>query len=780
MIRKTVVIATPSTCLLVMLLGLGTGSLAAQDATPSGDEAQRSESMVLEEVTVTAQRRAESLQEVPISVSALSGETMSEIRATTLESLQGYVPNLQVHSFANVSHGSAYNIRGMGVVEPDPNAGTTVVIVEDDVPQFFNMISFLDTFDIDRVEVLRGPQGTLFGANATGGVIQVLNKAPAHENSMKAEIGIGNYNLVDVNAAMNFSLVEDRLAARVTAMHQGRDGFVTNIVNGDDMGGRDRSAVRLQLLFEPSDTFEARLIASYARHRDGVQDTISGSLPGEITYVPPGTVFPSDDFDGGSVYPMYQQPCLPNQRCKAPDKYLSANSHVDGISDMDTHAATLHMTWDVPIGQVISITGYKDFDLHDVNDQDYTPAFLDDTERLTTGEQFSQEVRMDMDFSDAISATFGAFYAEYSYDHFQDFRVGWVPGFRQLTEYGGSTKNYAVYGQMYFELSDRLRLQAGIRHTWEKQDFATEVYNFIDTRGTWAPHQGLVNNRTPSPYEIFLGSVPVTDDESWENWGGKLGVQYDVNDTSMLYGYYARAVKSGGFVGRIVIPQDAGPFNEEFVDTWEVGLKMEFLDSSLRLNMAAFYNDYKDMQLANIYFTEDEFGNIVNGNTIVNAASAKTKGIEIDMLWALTDSLRLNAAIGTLDATYKEFIFGADQLDLSGDDLQNAPKLTANAGLEYLGRINDFEIRSNAQYRYVAKKYNGTIVNTIRSEIQPTHFVDLYLTIKPIQSNWTLGFWAKNIMDNRYLSNSFVAAGVVGLIDYQDPRTYGVTLSMDF
>ena len=734
----------------------------------------------LEEVIVTAQKRVESLQDVPISVSALSGDQMDRMHATTLESLQGYIPNLQVHSFANVSHGSAFNIRGMGVIEPDPNGGTTVVIVEDGVPQFFNMTSFLDTFDTERVEVLRGPQGTLFGANATGGVIQVVNVAPSGELGAKVDIGIGNYDLTEMKAAVEFPIT-DQLSARVTATSEDREGYVTNIVDGSTLGSRDRSGIRGQLAFDNDNGFTARLIASVVRHRDGPQDTVSGSLPGEITYVAPVTEFPSEGQPNASFAPMYQQPCVQaNVRCEAPDKYLSANSDINGVSDMDTHAATLHMSWETGFGDVTSITGFKDFELHDLNDQDFTPAFVDDTDRLTTGEQFSQELRLNMDLSDKFTLMVGGFYADYSYDHYQDFRIGWVPGFRQLTEYGGSTETYSFFAQTYFDLSDRLRLQAGLRYTSEEQDFYTTVSNFFGTRGYAEEFQGEGSNRTPGTYEVFVGDVPVKKGESWNNVGGKLGLDFQVNEDVMVYGSYARGFKSGGFVGRIVIPEDSGPFDEEYVDTYEVGIKTELLDRSLRLNVAAFFNQYDDMQLANIYFTEDALGNTVNGNTILNAANAETSGMELDILWMPTDNLRINAALGLLDAEYKEFLYGADQIDLSGQVLQNAPETTANLGLQYTAQIQHLELSTSIQYKYVSKKWDGNIVNSPRSEVQPTNLVDVNVDLSDPNSNWSLGIWAMNITDERYISNSFVAAGVVGLVDYQPPRTYGMTLSLRF
>jgi iron complex outermembrane receptor protein len=751
---------------------------------------------LMEEIVVTATKREESIQEVPISVAAVTGQRMDDMHATTLEALQGTIPNVQIQSFANVPHGAVFNIRGMGVIEPDPYGGTTVVVVEDGVPQYFNMTALLDTYDIQRVEVLRGPQGTLFGANSTGGVVQVINEAPTGETGAKLEASYGNYDLIELRGAVEFPVVADVLAARISGSHQSRDGFVTNIVNNQDMGSRDRSAVRVQLAFTPNDAFDARLIGAYSRHRDGGQDSAIGNIPGEALYVPAGTTFPSDAYpDTVARQPMYASPCAPGERCKAPSKYLSANSSVPDVSDMDTYSATLLMNWSTDIGEFTSITGFKDFELHDFHDQDWTPVFLDDTERLTSGSQFTQELRGVFQISDNFELMLGGFYATYEWKHFQDFRIQFAAdGLRQLTQNDSDTDSYSAFAQAYLDITDRLRLRAGLRYTHEETKFDSVISTFIDTRGA-ADLRGKGLNDQAGPYEILLGVLDPSQtnvcdfkrcSESWSNVGGKVGLEFDLDDGAMMYGYYARGFKSGGFVGRIGVVQDIGPYDEEYVDTVEVGIKSDWLDNRLRLNVAAFHNWYDDIQLASIYFTEDEFGNTINGNSILNAAKAKTKGFEVDAIALPMENLAVNVSFGYLDAKYEEFPFvdpadttGNTIIDLSGETLQNAPKWTASTGVEFAFQAGMFEIISNVQYRYVGKKFNTNLQNTPRSEIQPTHFVDLNVHLTPDEGNWSVGFWARNLTDERYISSVFDAPGVIGLIDYQDPRTYGVTVRLE-
>ena len=228
---------------------------------------------------------------MPVAVTAVSGERLDALGAVTIQGMRGYIPNVQIQNFSNTPHGAVFNIRGMGVIEPDPYGGTTVVVTQDEVPQFFNMVSLLDTYDIERVEVLRGAQGTLFGANSTGGVIQAVSRRPqTDERSFDAYASYGNYDRVDVRGAINLPLIQDELALRVALSHHQRDGFITNVVDDKPIGDKDRTALRMSLLWEGSDRFDLTLIGEYSAHRDGTPHNINGSVPGEALHVPEGTI----------------------------------------------------------------------------------------------------------------------------------------------------------------------------------------------------------------------------------------------------------------------------------------------------------------------------------------------------------------------------------------------------------------------------------------------------------------------------------------------------------
>ena len=727
----------------------------------------------LDEIVVTAQKRAENLQSVPIAVSAMTGEGVERLQAVSLQGLQGAVPSIQIGTFSNTPNTAVFSIRGIGVIDPDPYAGNTVSIVVDGVPQYFSFGALLDLFDVDRVEVLRGPQGTLFGANTTGGVVNVITRQPTGEFGGRAEVTVGNWNRLDVKAAVDFPIVEDVLAGKLAVVHHGRDGWITNVVDGTDMGSRNLTAMRGYLKLTPSPDFEATFIGEYGRARDGSPVVVNGAVPGEALYVPAGSMVP------GQVIPAYASPCLPaGSRCKAPKKYYSGSSGEPDVSNMDNYRATLTVNWNnTGLGDLTSITGYKHFKLFEATDQDGTALFLHANRRPTKGWQFSQELRTSVDLTDGINLLLGGAYMKTHYKLIQNYVIEFAaPGFRQLSFQDQDNWSGSLFAHTYIDLTDRLRLQAGIRYTHEKTEMEAGVSNFINLNGP-----AMYSGDTP------LDGFVVNGRKSWDKVGWKVGLDYHATDDVLLYGYYARGFKSGGFVGRITLPQDIGPFGPETVDTFEGGIKAEWLDNRVRTNLSGFFTIYRDMQLAQIYFAPNEQGILVNGNTILNAAKSHIKGFEFETTIAPVDGLTLTGAATYLDAKYKDFDYtsidttGAPTvLDLSGYRLQNAPKWAGTAGATYKFPVASGTMTANVLYTYTGKKYNTSLLNTPRSTIQPTSYVNANLEWSPEGERWTIGLWGRNIFDNRYVASVYDAPGVFAIVNYAAPREYGATLKVNW
>lgn len=749
----------------------------------------------LEEIVVTAQKRQENMQEVPISVSAMTSSQIERAHAFTLEGLQGMVPNLQVGHFSSTPRSAVVNIRGVGTsIDPHISIGNTVSIVNDGVPQAFNSGALGDLFDVERIEVLRGPQGTLFGANTIGGVVSVVNKQPTGEYGGTANVSVGNYNRLDGNVAVDFPIVEDKLAGKVVLMHHGQDGFYTNVVNGQTAGDVDTTALRAYLKYTGSDSFDATLAFEMVESNSGSPAFAVGAVEGDLLHlVEPGTVTP------GNTLPMYRSPCTSNDRpCKAPKgRFFTANSQVPDISDYESYAPTLTMNWNLGSHQITSITGYKKFEIDEYVDQDVSPAYGSSTHQPSDAWQFSQEVRDNMELSDRFRLLVGGFYMKTAYDHQQNYNMNqFVEGLRQNSLSHGDSWSASLFGQGYFDITDKLRLQVGGRYTHERSelDVSVDYYmNFV------YDEEGNIIGVAPStfgPGDTYLGaaggSIVANGSKSWDLWAGKIGLDYRMNEDVMFYGLLAHGFKSGGFFGRITVPQDIGPYEPAYVDSLEAGIKTELLDRRIRLNLSAFLNKYEDMQVANIYRYEDDQGRNLNGNSIVNAAKSEIKGFELEIQARVTDGLTLNGSIAYLDAEYTKFdyvdpVTGADGdpnndiiFNLKGTALTQAPEWGATASAVYEIPVGPGNLSTNLQYRYTSGQYFTNPQNLPRSYVQATRFIDANIDWSPNDDNWTISLWARNLEDNHYVASVFHSAGYGSYVGYYPPREYGMTLEYRF
>ena len=753
----------------VLMAGLSATALTAAPAwaQASGDEAG------FGDIVVTAQKREESLQVVPIAISAVGEEQLAGMSVTSLQALQNSVPNVQIDNFANTPNNAVFTIRGIGVIEPDPYAGNTVSIVVDGVPQFFSMGALLDTYDMSRVEILRGPQGTLFGANTTGGVVNVVTKGPTGEFGGYLRGMVGNWNRFDINAAVEAPVVKDLLSLRVAGVHTQRKGWVTNVWNGKDMGSKNVDAVRGQVLLTPSPDIKITLQGEYVAARNGAPVVVNGGQTGEGNAVPAGT------FWNGAKLPMYVSPCATvGQPCRAPDKYFSGNNEVPDRSDMTTKFFVGTMEFDnTPLGDITSITGYKKFTLFEYTDQDGTAKTNNATRRRTRGWQFSQELRSDFQMNDAISGVAGVFYMKTDYNHYQMYHLDFaLPGLIQYNKQDQGTESFSAFLQSYAQLTDALKLSAGVRYTKDK-------INARSTLDTGFGNQALTSPNWDRFTVVFPGSLDVGGRKSWNNVGWKLGLDYTIAENQMVYASWARGFKSGGFTGRIGVAADGDtPYGPEKVDTIEVGLKADFFDRKVRTNLAVFHTNYRDMQVAQIYF--DPKTN-VQGNRILNAAKSTIKGFELEVQAIPTDGLTLRSSLAYLDTAYKDFLYfdpvAKTFTQLKGEALQNAPKWQAALGANYTYEMaGGSKIVGDVSWSYTAKKYYTAILNTPRSTVQPMYYIDALLTYHAPDDRFTIGLWGKNLADKRYISTVYDSPGYMGLVGYAPPRQFGISAGFNF
>ena len=711
-------------------------ALAGASGVARAQDAPAAEAGGLEEVVVTAQKRAEGIQDVPIAVTALTGDALAEQHIIDLRGMSNSIPNVQINSFANSPDSAVFTIRGVGVNDADPYVGTTVSVVVDGVVVGTNTAALVSLFDIDRVEILRGPQGTLFGANTTGGVVNVVTKQPTGELEGEAELVHGNFDRVEANAALNFPIT-DSLAGKISVLKTTREGYMTNTVDGDTSGDIDITTVRPYLKYT-GDSFDATLIGEYVRTRNDSQSGIS--------------ITPSDRGSPLGI-PGYTDTGEPvffrGQTRDQPDQ-----------NDRDTYGVTLTMNFATGIGEWVSITNYREYEQDLYSDDDATESVLLQTRRQIDHKQLSQELRTTIDVSDNLQWLMGAFFLDQEYFLDQEGKLdGFLPGLGQPQTQDQENQSLSGFTQLYYDLTDRWRLQAGLRYTYEETDARATSATTFNPSG----QSSFDDPIDPAALVVAEGS------DSWDELGYRLGADFRLNDDVMFYGYVAHGFKSGGFTGRIAIPEDIGPHDPEYVDTIELGVKSDLLDRRLRVNFAAFFNQYDDMQIAQNLTLDDGR----NSARIINAAKAETKGFEFELTALPVDNLTLSAAVAYLDAEFKEFVT-PQGVSLEGNKLQDSPEWQTVESINYAlplgagaGDLNFF-----VQHSYTSSKFSY-FTNKPLEEVESLDLVNASVRWTPQDDRWSLGVYGRNLTDEEYFTQK-LDFGVLCLGGVGAPREYGV------
>ena len=735
-------------------------------ATVSGQAMDSSaDNTVLEEVVVTAQKRVANAQRVPISITALSDEVISRLPAANLGSIQGMIPNVQIGRVSNSYSSGVFSIRGVGQIDADPFIGTTVTVVQDGVLQGTNTNALFNLLDVERVEVLRGPQGTLFGASSTGGVINIITKQPTGEFSADVQVDYGNYDALNVTGILNFPILEDVLVGKLSVAKNDRDGFYTNAVGGEPMGGQDITQIRGYLKLTPGEGVDATLIGEYNRGRNGSPIVVNLGVPGELLYRAPGC----GEFNGQ----------------KRVDFSCSANDGPD-LSNNDQYAGTLTVNAETGIGTITSITGYREYDLREFTDQDGLVDFIIDTDRRTTHWQFSQELRLATTPTDDTELMVGFFYRDWNYKLFQYFgQEGFVPGLNNAQTHDADYSTIAVFAHGYWDVTPRIRLQGGVRWNEDKANMVATNTNFLNcmppTFATAFGGPGSCGLGRSGLGTALPGGVNVEENETWSEVGGNVGAQYQFTDDVMLYVTYAHGIKSGGFNGRIGVPEDVGPYNPEFVDTVEVGVKADLFGRRVRANVNIFINDYKDMQLRTAYLTED----FQSRSQIFNAGAATTQGVELETTAIIFPGFRINFAGSYLDAQYDEFIFrDADgpnvvDFDYKGRRLINSPRWMAHGGFTYEAPLAGGELNLHLDYSYVDRRQTDIQMNPITLQ-RSYELVNSKVEWGPDGADWSISAYCTNCFDFGYIPYSSDEPGIWTHSSYGNPQQYGVSFRAMF
>lgn len=790
---------TRSLAICALLTSASTTALAQQSNADAEDFA-------LEEIIVTAQKREQSLQDVPIAVSAFSGDALDTRAIEELVDLQMSVPNLIFDQFR-------VNLRGVGnnaiSSTAESGLGYHVNGVYLNAPVGRNT----EYFDIERIEVLRGPQGTLYGRNTTAGVLNIITRRPTEEFGGDVSLQYGNYDNIRVRGALNVPLSEN-FRQRFAGIYLKRDGYNTNIFTGNDVDGRDSYALRSTSALDVGDNFTATLVVNYLKEDSNRASETKGTCTkdpqfgcsaldrGFETPDVTNSLWNSIDFLGALPGGDYFSDAF------NPPDFRTVNIDQEPITQVDELFISLEMTYDFGDLSLTSVTGYQDLETYRFQDFDrfvsnqrlnfpvtYRADFVNDitTDEIRSGRQdildasqFSQELRLASNFDGDFNFLVGAFYFEYDADSKAQFShpvlsIGQnLLGLPDEAEFFSIesedivSDSFAVFGEGYYDMSEQTRLTVGVRHTWDDKAIKTRT--------------------------VFWSLPDFTvADADWSVTTGKLSVDHRLDEDHLIYGTVSRGYKAGGL--NPGGPAGGETFDPEFLYTFEIGSKSTFLDGRLRANFNAFYYDYKGLQIG-----------AVRGTSVVTVnADADIKGLEAELSFAATDRLFLDMSFSYLDVTLDNIltsdpgdpdglapgvVIALDEngepsfdndgniiQDIAGNTLRNAPNFSFKIGGDYTWEISgDYGLTARVDYSW-QDDYFANEFNKPTDRINSWSQADAQLVFSPVDGNWSVEVYMKNIFDNDEVTRIGQDGPLVGRfrsVNVLEPRTYGLELNYTF
>lgn len=713
-------------------------SKPAADGKASDSGAASAQMAQLEEVIVTAEKRAENLQNVPIAISAFSGADIEQAGVTGIESLKQLSPSLQ---FGKGPIDNFVSIRGIGAELINVSAEAGVSIAQDGVPFSSQTMFDADFLDVERVEVLRGPQGTIAGRNATGGTINIYSKRPTPEFAGQVKASVGNYSRKELEGFLSGPLVDGVLLGRLAVRGARADGWLTNAFTGEDFNDADDMKVRGSLLADVTQGLEAQLIFEHSVDESSPMLLALGRARPDKPSYPQVIGVPEYDREHHVFSANY-----PSNRRVASDK------------------ATLRLAWDIaPTSTLTAITGY----ISNKNSGQFGSGTLNPSvvfDFLATDVwQLSEELTFTTDLTDRQDLIVGGLYL-HSKAH-EPLRFGVPPAlpvdaFKFTADQ--NLDSYAVYSQWRYRFTDRLRMSLGARYTQDSKDY------FEKDSVTGFP-------------------LPVIDtSKSWRAFTPRVALDYVPTNDMMLYASVSRGFKAGGINAFATSDGSFDEYAPEFIWNYEAGLKANWLNSRLKTTIAGFFMDYTNVQ-QNLRILNTQTGILLPN--VVNASDATIRGIEAGLDAQVTDRFRLAAAGTWLDATYDRLVTNdlvypeLGQRNLSGNRLARAPEWQFSVSGEYgiaLGNSLGAVIR--ADYGWQSRSFFSFYNHELNSQ-KAYGLLNLTVGMGPKDARWQLAAFARNLTDTYYViyAEANVAAGNPSLGGaVGPPRMYGVSLAYSF
>jgi iron complex outermembrane receptor protein len=742
----------------------------------------------LEEVIVTARKREEPLQKTPVSITAFTKEQLEKPGLNDVGDVSRFAPNVIIDRGAGNTGGSFNSqvfIRGVGQVDflfsSDPGVG--VYVDEVYLPRVIG--SVMDVMDISRIEVLRGPQGTLFGKNTIGGALNITSQRPGEEFGLVADLTAGSRSRIDGKLSLDLPLVKDALTARLTLSSRNQDGYVKRVNQpGHDTGDVNSDGARGLLHWTPGGGWDVMVEGDYTRRREqSIANELLDVVPTDpLLFLWNLLVAPS--YGPGSVYD---------------GRFITHGRDSQGtgpnLSNLDMWGSSINVSKDVSESlKLKSITAYRNEDADFGQDQDHSPYTYLETVNHNKHDAFSEELQLTgTSFGDRLEWVAGGFFMHENakdefdvilggglYDALEALPAAILPLDPTANCPPGPTDNpflcaggpgnpvnialdldltifdhvdidsYAGYAQGTYKFTDKLSATFGGRYTSEHKRFTTM----------------LVRNASG-----FVSVPEHSIAHTWDAFTPRLGLEYQATPDVMAYVSASRGFKSGGFNGRAQSLAEIDSFDPEYMKSYEIGVKSQWFDHRLQLNFAGFYNDYTDIQLLSV--------RAVQGLIVVvteNAGKARIQGLELELAAQPVRPLVVRAGLGYTDAKYTELNPGATvTLD---SKLVKTPKLTASLVADYeigLGSAGSLTIGGDASYR---SSYFMDPNNTPLFEQGGYSLFGAHVRYQSSDKRWEVTAFGTNLSDKRYLTNALQSYGTFGTADgsFGPPIEWGLTV----
>jgi iron complex outermembrane receptor protein len=747
----------------------------------------------LEEVIVTAERRSTSIQDVPLSVAAIGGDDVRVGKITDLNDVAFKVPGVTFNEF-NVGEPRIY-IRGIGNSSDSAASDQAVGFFFDEVYIGRTGGVGFDLFDLERIEILRGPQGTLYGKNTNGGAINIVTKRPSQDNEVRLSASAGNYDMTEFQGMINGGLT-DSISAKLVGQYQQRDGYGDNVITdgeiatlgdlsnsrlignsigasggGDELDDADKRSIRGQVLFELTDSMNLLLGADYSkdktngtcRHLKNLDEALQGL--GTFWALGMSDQYMSDDRNCASQFNTDQK------------------RKIEGTM--------ARFEWDMGWADLLSISAYRKSDYNFVDDLtgiplldlaapsppgvplppgSFTPPenVIDAVDENAS--QFSQEFRLTGDYNN-VDWVAGAFYMEEDVNRKEEYYTQYnslLQGAFGLAAIGdvlftqdNNTESLAFYGQADWHVTEQWTLTYGVRWSEDKKKITQNAIDLLDTS----------SGATGVPLILPEFDAPVKADDSWSDTTNKVSIAYSPTDDLMFYVTYSEGFKSGAFPSQANLPSVAATsVDPENVTNYEGGMKSSWWNNRIQFNVSYYDMDYDDLQV---------FELSSRLLLVLTNAQAETKGVDLDFNILLMDNLMVSTSYNYSDATYTDFT-DVNGNDVSGNDMVYAPDGAFTIDVDYridMESAGKFDM--NVTYNW-KDDYYTSVSNAEKTRQKAIGMLGASVRWSDSEDSWFASIWGKNLRDEQQIASRIVDPTAITSESYMAPRTYGVTIGKVF